>query len=135
MSTKTDKKKQREKEVKKKILARRTALRAKAKEEREEEKKKRDIQRATNKIEGKTICYRRKEEVINQLEHNLSILEALEQEKKLMDEQQNNATMINTLGVPIAPKEEQKSEKSVGGIGGSADVVFIPNTESNEEDK
>jgi hypothetical protein len=130
MSSKVDKKKQREKEVKKKLLARRTAIRSDAKKEREKEKEKRELQRATNKIEGRTICYRRKEEVVNQLEHNLSILEALEAEKKILEQRQQEAPFMNTSGIPLV-QEEVKSEHN--GIGGTADVVFIPKLESNEE--
>jgi hypothetical protein len=127
--TKFEKKKAREKEVKKKVLARRAVSRAQTKKEREEEKKRRDLQRATNKIEGKTIRIRADKQVVSQLSHNLEILKALEAEAKLLKEAQENAPMINTSGLPICQDEEPKDNK---GLGASADVVFIPNTTTDD---
>ncbi len=135
------KKKDREKEVKKKLLARRTALRAETKKEREKEKEVRELQKVTNKIEGRTIRNKKDDEaIVSQLHHNLEILEALQREQDLLEERQKEAPMVNMEGVPLieeeTPPTPTPTPPSTGGkLGASADVVFIPNTESNEETK
>lgn len=109
-----DKKKKREKEVRKKILRRREGIRARAREEKLKENERREIQKVTNKIEGRTIINYKNEQVMNQLEHNLSILQALEEERKILKEAQEAAPMINQTGLPKS------------GLKASADVQFIP---------
>jgi hypothetical protein len=123
-----DKKKERERRVKKELLAKRTILRAKAKKQREEDKQNRDIQRQTNKIDGKTIRTRTNKEAVNQLHHNLEILKALEEEHRLNTEAQQNAPMLNNTDLSVMPPKEESK-----GIGASADVAFIPNPASNED--
>lgn len=108
------KKKEREKEVRKKILRRRTAIRAQAKKDHEEGLEKIALRKATNKIEGKTVVIRKKEEIMSQLEHNLAILEALENEKKAAEQARD------------VQEEKHTSMKA------SADVVFTPKTEDKE---
>jgi DNA repair exonuclease SbcCD ATPase subunit len=123
MSTKVDKKKKREKEVKKKLELRRVANQIKNREARKLEKDQRDLQRVANRLEGKTIKNVKEEDVLDKLSHNLEILEALEEEQKALAKAQNNVEMINTNGIPM--KENQ-------GLSASADVVFIPNPEKSE---
>lgn len=134
MSNKTfEKKKQRERESKKKVLARRTAIRAEAKKEREEGRESILRQRVTNRLEGRTIRYTDNKEqedavVMNQLEHNLSILEALQKEHQAEKEAMLNAPQMSLEGVPGVP------DNTVGGLGASADVVFIPNPEPAKDE-
>ncbi len=148
MSTKSkfQKKKDREKEVKKKVLARRTAMRAAAREENEKERERLALQRVTNRLEGKTIRNKKEggdENVINQLEHNIKILEALQEQQELMEKARDNAPMLNTEGVPgvidgtggLSEALQQGEEVEGGKLSASADVVFIPNPVSNEEVK
>lgn len=130
MNNKTfDKKKKREKEVKKKILSKRAAIRAKAKAEDEKERERREIQKVSNRIEGKTIRIRQNEGAVNQLKHNLEILEALQKEQELLEESQRNAPQLNMEGVPMAQNNAPQ------GLTASADVVFTPNPVSNEDVK
>lgn len=129
MSKKTfEKKKQREKEVKKRLAEKRAANRLKAKEEREKQKEEREMQKANNKLEGRTIKNRKESDVIDQISHNLEILEALQQEQERLQEAQRNAPMINMSGIPMPPSEEG------GKLTASADVVFMPNPEPKKEE-
>lgn len=125
-----EKKKQREKEVKKKLAVRRAITQLKAKEEREKEKQERAIQRAANRLEGRTIKNKKETDVIDQLSHNLEILEALQQEQERLQEAQKNAPMINMAGVPMMPPPPEG-----GKLTASADVVFIPNPDPSQEVK
>lgn len=130
MSNKTfNKNKKREKESKKKVLAKRNVIRAKAKMEDNKEREKREAQRISNKIEGKTIRIRPSQDATNQLKHNLQILEALQKEQELLEEAQKNAPQLSTEGVPMAQAPQG------GGLSASADVVFIPNPLPEEESK
>lgn len=121
-----EKKKQRERDVKKKLAVLRSAKQLKDKEERIKAKVDREAQKAANKIEGKTFKRMKEEDVVNQLEHNLEILEALQQEQERLLEEQKNAPMLNQQGIPL-PQEEG------GKLTASADVVFTPNPEVPSE--
>lgn len=130
------KKKEREKRVKKEVLERRTALRAKAKEEREKEKERREAQKIANRVNGVTIRYDRDPEaVVNQLAHNYEILKALEDEQKLMKEQRDNSNQINTEGIPPELIVNPDAAKKKTSFKASADVVFTPNPEPAKEEK
>ena len=121
MSVKSfEKKKKREKEVKKKILYRRTATRSAAKKERDKEREQREIRRVSNKLEGKTVKNKDDEEVMNQLSHNYAILEALQKEQEMLTDAQQNTPILNTAGLPVAQEEGAKLSASAG-------VAFIPN--------
>lgn len=120
---KLKKKKERDKKVKQKLDAQREANRKKNKKENEEAKEKLRVQRAANRIKGTTIRKNKKssEEVVSQLEHNLDILKALEEEHKAMQESQDNATQVNLENVP-----EEVTRKS---FSASAAVTFTPKIE------
>lgn len=123
MNNKTfEKKKQREREVKKKLAAKRMQNRQKAKEEKAKAKEERELRRVSNIIEGRTIKNKKEDDLIDQLSHNLAILEALQKENEAQLEAQKNAPMINTSGVPALPQP-----KEGGTLTASADVVFTPN--------
>jgi len=132
MSNKSfQKKKDREKEVKKKILARRKAIRSANKKERDEENEKRKIQKVTNRLEGRTIRNNNNEndeKILSQLHHNMEILEALQKEQELLQDTSSKANQLSTETVPMAIKKEG------GSLSASADVVFIPKITEETKD-
>lgn len=122
-----EKKKAREKKVKKKILTRRKAIQTKVKKERQEEKEKREIQKVTNKIEGKTFIKDKDDRVMDQLSHNYEILKALEKEQEILKQNQENAPLLNDINAPKVGEG--------GKLTASADVVFLPNPEPKKENE
>jgi hypothetical protein len=126
------KKKEREKEVKKKLLVKREETRAKAKIDRQKEKDRQETQRVSNRVRGVTIRNNRNpEEVIDQLAHNYEILKALEEEQRLAKEIRDNSNQLNIEGIPeeflLTPETPKKT-----GLKASAEVVFTPNPEPTE---
>lgn len=120
---KAQKRKEREKVAKARVAERRTALRAEAKKNYDHERQRRKLQSASNRISGTTIRNKKADgdSTVSQLEHNLAILKALEDEKRLADEMRENAAMMG-------------EEKESSGVGGTADVVFTPNPEGGGGD-
>lgn len=116
--TKLAKKKERAKRVKEKILKRREGIRKKAKEVAAEEKERIRLQKIQNKIEGKTIVNRSPEEQHTRLQKNIKILQALEEQQKLYEEELKQKNIMN------------KEKPHTRGMKASADVVFIPNPET-----
>ena len=96
------KRKERAKKSRAKVLRRRTAIRAKAKKERLDALEQRKLDKIANRVEGKTAINRSPEEQHELVQHNLAILEALKQE------------------------QEQKPGDKMG-LKASADVTFTPN--------
>jgi hypothetical protein len=115
MSKKTQKYvKKREEKTRNKILKRRETIQTKAKKEREEYLEQLRSQKIANRVDGRTIVNRSPEDQHDLLQNNIAILEALEEERKRAEQAQ---------APPPPPKRGMKQ---------SADVVFIPNPETNE---
>lgn len=119
MKTKEQKKKERERESREKVLKRREATRAKAKEERKDTLEKLRVQKITNRAEGRTYVNRDPDDQHQMLQRNMAILEALDEEAKVREQQQ-----------PSPPKHRDGGS-GVGRIG--AEVAFYPKKEPSEK--
>lgn len=139
--SKAEKKKQRERESRNKVLRRRKAIRAAAKKEREDAMKDREYQKIANRAEGRTVINRSPEEQHELLQHNLEILQALKEQQDYLEAE--NAALAqrssdvqkelmfggHTGGFGPSPADfPQKPLAPRKGFKASADVVFVPNT-------
>lgn len=117
---KVAKKKKREKEVKEKLLRRRSKIREEAREVRDKEKKERDAMRNVNRhtmtINNKEIPKKSEEEIRSQLEKNMAILQALEQEYQ--GTMKSREEYVKHL--------QEKQAESQSNFAGSFEVEFNP---------
>jgi len=141
---KLKKRKQREKDARQKVLARRAELRTKAKEDREEARRERRIDKLQRDLYAmdqhfeKEMLMAAPESTLSQLEKNIEILRALEaeHEKELSAKQELNEELESKGYVTLEEKmealqqatlKEQMAEQGVG-VGGSADCKMSVNT-------
>ena len=116
MSKKTGQKaKDRAKKVRKKILERREEIRQVFKKQKLEKLAERDARRIANRVDGTTIINRTPEEQQELIQRNCDILQALEEERKLLEQ-----------------NRFQEQHERARGMKQSAEVKFIPNPETNE---
>lgn len=142
---KLQKRKKREKETYKKVLATRMSLRAKVKEEKEELRKEKRIDKLQRDLDKMDQYFDREhlaiapEETLSQLEKNVEILRALEVEhaKEMETKQKINEDLESKGYLTLEEKMEalqemalsEAKEKSQVGVGGSADCKMSANTE------
>jgi Icc-related predicted phosphoesterase len=128
MDRKVQNKKDRAKEVRKKVLNRRKRIRAEAKEERqkvlEEKRMAATVNRYTRTIRRDEEPRKTEEEIQEQLRHNMQILKALEKEYDgLIKSREEYADRA---------RQQQQEE---GNFGGSAGVEFVPfHTEQDKQE-
>ena len=103
--SKAQKKKDREKESREKILRRRTAIRLHSKKEDEEARSQKEAQRIANIAEGKTIISRDAIDQHNLIQKNLDILKALEEEQIKLEENKPAGKTKASADVVFTPKE------------------------------
>lgn len=119
MDRKVKKKKEREREVHKKVLRRRKALRAEAKKTRDQQQAERDAIRQVNK-HVTTIRHGERrmtdEEIRKKLEENMKLLEGLEQEY---------AGTMKSREQFLRELEARQANEPQGNWGGSADVSVL----------
>jgi hypothetical protein len=143
---KLQKRKKREKETYKKILANRMILRAKAKEEKEEILKEKRIDKLHRDLERLDQHFPREmlsatpEDTLSQLERNVEILRALEAEhaREMETKQKINEDLESKGYLTLEEKMEalqemalaEAKEKAQVGVGGSADCKMSVNTEA-----
>lgn len=143
---KLQKRKKREKETYKQVLANRMTLRAKAKEEREEilkEKRIDKLQRDLDRMDQhfpKEMLSVAPEDTLAQLERNVEILRALEAEhaKEIETKQKINEDLESKGYLTLEEKMEalqeialaEAKEKAQVGVGGSADCKMSVNTDA-----
>jgi hypothetical protein len=136
---KMKKKKAREKDSKKKVLAKREQLRAKAREKRQEEKRDKRIKKLQNDMAGldvweDEVLKKMPDKTLEQLEHNAKILRAIEEDheaemgkKKKLNEDLEAAghfTLDDKLGA-LQENTAEKQKKKFG-LTGSADCRMTP---------
>lgn len=125
------KKKARERDSRKKVLAIRGQIRARAKEDRMERQRDRRIAKLQREIDAQGVLDNASDDVLSQLEHNVKILKALETEheeeqktrQKLNDglEEQGKATLNDKLKV----LREKLFQPDQVGVGGSANYRMM----------